>query len=310
MPPVDSGIQLKITLATIMAKYKNQSILVIRTYGLGDIVMSTPIIRKLYTDRGGLCEIDTVTTAPEVFQHNPYVRNAYNTSDFDYSTIKNYNLVVNLDHVTAGNRYMIDQYANIAFGSYPIDCKCEVFSSPDHIKDILEERNLKSKGYVVMHMKHTPPANRVLPQEYWASIVSWLLAETSLHVVQIGSVGDLAFGGHDRLVDLRGATSIIETHALMEQAQSFIGIDSGPFHLARSTSTNMVVMYTITKHEYLYRQTFSNGLHEPVIPKIDCYGCIEISENYMGCHRGDLLCTKSLDVSEALSKIKRCLIPR
>jgi len=48
-------------------------ILLIRQLALGDVLLITPILKQIYVDHSGDCEIDVLTMKPDAFINNPYI---------------------------------------------------------------------------------------------------------------------------------------------------------------------------------------------------------------------------------------------
>lgn len=287
---------------------KKPKILITHSGGSGDILMATPIVRKIFQDRCGYCEIFVHTSYNDVFKNSPYVSGSYipgeaiNLSDFD--------LIVRLDRSLHpdNSRYIGDAFSFFAFGDTNIDCSIDLFSLPS---DKYTAENLEKKfqdGYVVLHMKGGFPRSKVIHNEFWDELVNGVLSNTSLGVVQIGTETDLAFNGSDRLVDIRQATTFQQAKEVIARARCFIGVDSGPFHIARSTSTNIIGLFTLMRAEYVYRRHHSNGLIKAFAAPIDCYGCLELSGDYNHCYREEPECVKLFNAAEVLSTLKKLSI--
>lgn len=73
-------------------------------------------------------------------------------------------------------------------------------------------------------------------------------------------------------IDLRNQTTIPELASIMEEAKAVCGLDSGPIHLAGTTSTPIVCGYTSVdaKHRIPTRKT---GKTYIVKPDLDCLYC-------------------------------------
>ena len=72
-------------------------ILVHRAMALGDVILTTPIVRALFND--GDCEIDVSSNYPIVFKDNPYIKQALHPSQVnaaDYDQIYNLDLNINI----------------------------------------------------------------------------------------------------------------------------------------------------------------------------------------------------------------------
>ena len=73
----------------------NTKILIKRRAALGDVVMSTGVVRELYKAHRGRCAITVETEFPLVYKNNPYIKSLRNwgeVSPADYDVV--YNLSV------------------------------------------------------------------------------------------------------------------------------------------------------------------------------------------------------------------------
>jgi heptosyltransferase III len=89
--------------------------------------------------------------------------------------------------------------------------------------------------YLVIHCQSNY-APKDWPAERWNQLVHWLLDTYPLEVVEIGLHSNLTMtrpGYHN----LTGQLSILETAEVIRRARYFIGLDSGPSHLANAAGT-------------------------------------------------------------------------
>jgi heptosyltransferase-3 len=93
--------------------------------------------------------------------------------------------------------------------------------------------NLPFEGnYWVLHRKSTD-INREWPDENWIQLLDLLTQEYGINVVEIGTNDPLNYSSK-RFLNLVGKTSIEETCRLIKSARFFLGIDSGPTHIANA----------------------------------------------------------------------------
>lgn len=280
-------------------------LLVNRLGALGDVILTTPIIRKLYQDRGGDCEIGVRTMNLDVFRNSPYVHRVYPGNES--LPIADFDMVLNLDLAYERNpaQHILDAYGFYAFGAKPFDRQCELFPSDEDraIGDAIAR--LCPNGYIVIHMRKTIQKSRNLPEDFWRLLVTGLLNNTRLSIVQIGAPSELAFGGDPRMLDLRGKLSIHQLREVISHANCFVGVDSAPFHIAATTATNMAVFFTTARAEY--RMPFrEKGTFKALVPAIDCYGCQErlpLGSTMVSCFRGDEDCINRFDWQVALAAV-------
>jgi len=273
----------------------NPNILVIRQLALGDVLLCTPIIKQLYRDHNGQCNIDVLTMKPDIFLNNPYVRKILTPQTYPENN-EFYTKTINLDlaYEKQPHIHIIDAYATFSHG-YPSaikDKRIELFSTnEDRLKAKAIQNELIKGDYIVIHMRKDKWPSRNLAESTWKSIVDLILEQTSYKVVQVGSLNEIAFNHDPRLLNFLGALSIHELKEIISDAKYYYGIDSGTLHIAASTNTPIISMFTSAHHrlrEPLDRPQSAHFI--PIQPDIDCYGC---QENYtppitgVVCHRGD-----------------------
>ena len=93
--------------------------------------------------------------------------------------------------------------------------------------------NLPFEGnYWVLHRKSTD-INREWPDKNWIQLLDLLNMEYGINVVEIGTNDPLVYSSKSFL-NLVGETTIEETCMLIKSARFFLGIDSGPTHIANA----------------------------------------------------------------------------
>lgn len=253
-------------------------ILIIRQLALGDVILATPIVEKIYNNYNGECSIDVLTKKPEVFLNNPFVNKVFdigNHGDMDFP----YDVTINLDlaYERKPLMHIVDAYSVYAFGGLmPSESKRpKIYSTLDDrcAADWLISSN-RLENYVVLHMRHDTWPSRNIPQDYWRLIVETLLKCTDYKILQVGSTDEYAFNFDDRLIDLRGATNLHVLKELIAKAKLYVGIDSGTLHVAATTDVPILSMFT-SAHHFFRMPTGrpKSAKFMPIIPRVNCYGC-------------------------------------
>jgi len=284
------------------------NILVIRQGALGDVIMTTGVVRALGERYPGAV-IDVATDSPEVFRSSTRVRSAapraiLNGVDYD--------LVVDLDRAYEldPSRHAIDSYAARA-GIDPVttDLHTELFVEPeDHA--FLAQANLPER-FVVLHQRQHFWPNRNLPGDFYIELASKIIGLTGHAVVQIGGGQDYTFGTIDGcLHDLTHQLTLHQTAALISRARAFVGVDAGPMHIASATATPIVAMFTSVRAEY--REARDRPVpHINIASAIDCYGCVErlpVPVTQYHCERGDAECTRRFSADSIIEQLKTVLV--
>lgn len=283
------------------------SILINRQSAGGDVLMTTPIVRKIHQDYNGECEIDffVIEQCREYIEHNPYIRQVYSGVPTDEDRAR-YDRVIDLDLVyeRSPEMHAIDAYAQEAFGNSDFDKTMELYAT-DQDRDRVKAMTDTIGPYVVLHQRRWPWPSRNIPEDFWRGVVRKILNETDFYVVQVGSPTEPAFSGHDRLVDARNSFNIPQLKELISGAKLYMGVDSGPAHVAGATETDMLVLYTSVKEEYR-RPLRLKGNFFPIAADIDCYGCHAknpVPCTTFICHRGDIECVNRFNSEQVADQV-------
>lgn len=212
-------------------------IIVKREFAVGDVLLTTPIIRALH-NKYRLCPIYVETGAPDIFKHNPYVKLAANKIPPMADA-----MVISLNGVYEANpaRHVLESY-RIAAGleEYEMDkLGLELFDS----FGIRYDNHLaKTEKWAAIHIGPTTWPGKNWPNDRWNQVIQ-LIRARGWKVMLFGNPPkDAAF-----LVekDYRGQSGIHEFVELMRQCSLFIGLDSFPAHLASALQVPAVVLYGI-----------------------------------------------------------------
>jgi heptosyltransferase-3 len=88
------------------------------------------------------------------------------------------------------------------------------------------------KPYWVIHCKSNAGL-RDWTDENWHHLLTKIIDTWNVKIIEIGQVNPLNFT-HENFISLVGKTSLPETMKIMKGASFFIGLDSGPTHLANA----------------------------------------------------------------------------
>jgi len=253
-------------------------ILIVRQLALGDVLLATPIIKQLYLDHSGDCEIDVLTRKPEAFINNPYINEVISPEGY-LSFQKNYNKTINLDlaYENYPNMHILEAYAKYSHGSIKkiLDQQIGIFTTTANeysINNFIVD-NFKKK-YVVIHMRKDTWPSRNLRESTWREIVDGLLKETNVEIAQVGSEHEISFNHNERLINCLNKFTIQELKLLISKSVCYIGVDSGTLHVAASTNIPIVSVFTSAHHDFrkpLGRK--DTDIFIPITPEIECYGC-------------------------------------
>lgn len=273
---------------------KNQiKILVRRTGALGDVVLTTPIIKKLREIHGYNAIINIATAHHNVYLNNPDINYIFSPNHFVY----NYNYVYNLDLVyeKEPSRHIIDSYSFEVFGHTEIDKNTilkPLASDFKFVNNIITQLGVVLPNTIVIHCAVTAK-NRTWPARYWSILID-KLTTVGYSIIIVGTGNDFSFQKNE-VYNLVDKLTIHQVASLISISKAFIGNDSGMFHVAGTTDTPIFGLFTSAKGEY--RQAFRSGKlgsNTTIIrPNIDCYGCLEKELPPVvscDCIRGDYIC--------------------
>ncbi len=283
-------------------------ILFVRSGALGDVLLTTPIIRKLFKKYDGLCSITVATRYPDIFKNNPYVKKVISIHDLRRLE-EAYDYILDLDFCYEKNRnlHITQAYNFYAFGANSTNenLQPELFSTIED-KRIAETFIKNIDGpYVVCHNRidSTQPYRNV-PSKQWANLIRSLKIKTGVKIVQIGNKDmDVVVGDEkEGFIDARDQFSLQQVKVLIENATLFLGTDAGPLHIAATTQTPIISFFSIAHHKLRMPLRNTSCYFKPITPQIDCYGC---QSNFSAldswhCQKGDYSCTSTFEINQAL----------
>ena len=280
-----------------------QQILVRRRAALGDVIMSTGVVREL--KRRYQCDIDVATEYPNVFDNSPHVRAIYHTNAMPDTA--NYDLYINLDDAYELNplNHYVDSYFYRAFGTSDVDNKNpEIFINDfdqDIVSSFLQDNELDR--YIVIHIRQWYWPLKNMSWDTWYSVFEKLFTErTDFKIVCVGTAQD-GFVEHPLFVDARDRLNIQQQKLLMDHAECFVGIDSGPYHIASCATTNFVSLHTHLLPERIIPR---NQLVIPILSGVDCVGCNDVQARPIRqviCKHGDFRCKDNFDADKIAKSI-------
>lgn len=310
LPVLGNNFFIPASSGPLQMKYKPR-ILIIRSGAMGDVLLLTPIIRQIYLDRQGFCEIDIATHYAELFDSNPYISQVISIKDLKRNT-KSYDWILNLDMAIERNKnpHITHSYGFYAFGLRNFNGTPEVFSKEEDKQVVGHYIKKLASDYIVVHNRHDPTQPyRHIDVELWKKFLICLSEIFKTPILQIGIQDlDIALDTNPYFLDTRGKFNLAQTKELISHAKLFIGTDGGPLHIAACTDTPIVGFFTLVHHSS--RQPLrENGQFIPITPLLDCYGCVKDYPTPWGfdCRRGDHACVRSFDMESALLACKELM---
>jgi len=272
---------------------------------LGDVLCSTPVIRKL----SGLynTKLNIINDAPEVLQNSPYINKIISSSEFNLDSLSgDYEYFESFVLPGKKNQFGIERKFNtfdirqihamdLGFSLMPEEMHCQFF--PSSVKNNFDIKN----PYVVLHTAKNWP-NRTWAKENWQKIINHL-KQKNIFTVLIGKkiieqeshTINKDFYDFDNIygLNLIDKTNINECWNIINNARLFISFDTGPLHLAGTTDVNILHLGSAKDPRLVapYRNGRQN--HKYVYLKGSC----------------DLYCTNNLKYSIKEWKTINCVPP-
>ena len=221
-------------------------------YSMGDALCSTPTIKKVSEAYG--CKLNLITKHPELFKHNPYIKNTYHPESINFDYLRE-NFLIHSSFYNVGRqndkgiqskhaRIDIRQFhaMNLGFNLLPNEMECEYYSDPFEPIEGLPEK------YVLIHPA-TTWQSRTWDFDKWQSVTT-KLNEMGIAVVSIGKDTDEVGFWHIEKkgfdidiklgLNLMNQTSVSQAWHLIQNSICFITMDSGLLHLAGTTDAHII----------------------------------------------------------------------
>lgn len=216
-------------------------IIVKRQAAHGDVLLTTPIVRRL-KELNPLSEVYVETMTAGIYANNPHVKRAQSRAPVLPNA-----LVIDLNNAYESHpdRPILESYAIKAGLEMPLSSPELFLADADRATAarLMPECDF---SWVVVHGGPNNWKSKEWPNGRWAELVRRLNA-AGLKTVLVGSPG-MDFGA---TLDLRGRTTIQEMAAVIERAKLFVGLDSLPLHCAEAVGTPTVGLFGVTDPKYI-----------------------------------------------------------
>lgn len=206
-----------------------QKILIRRKAALGDVLLATSVLQPL-KNRFPDFAMDFATDFPEILEKNPFINNILPTtvSDAGYTNIYDLDLAYELrPHCS-----ILESYAAVV--GIPVTALRLSLNIPDKAKQQATQL-LNSRGI----LNNTPLIALQTAASFWVKnwpinsyqkVTDDLRSQLGVQPLVLGSLSDPFLEGS---IDLRGATDIMTSIAILSRCCAFIGVDSFLLHCAK-----------------------------------------------------------------------------
>jgi heptosyltransferase-1 len=199
--------------------------------------------------------------------------------------------------------HIVDAYSFKAFGNNIEDKRLEIFSCSNDkkaLQTILQgSLEIEKDRYVVLHQAVSWD-NRTWPKHYWDVVVKRLLQD-GLKIAIIGRKKDFSYELDSRVINLHSQLSLSQIKELIAKSQLFIGPDSGMLHIAMTTITPIIGLFTIADPKL--RVTRAENVTS-LVPQSLCRFCLHVAKapvTQLGCRYGTNHCVQEILPQQVIS---------
>lgn len=282
-------------------------ILVRRMGALGDVVLTTPIVRRLRRENPD-AEIGVQTAYPDVYRNSPHRLTVFQPGPLPYPWTPegglDHTIALDLAYERRPDLHIVQAFMLAAFDDEgdPADHRQELF--PAGIAPFFDGTRV-----IAVHAAKAGWRSRTLPEATWVAVTEGI-RNRGLFPLMVGSMRDAlpkakaaAFHSHDILAQMR----------MIEKCACFIGSDSGLTHVAGASDVPIVCAFTSVLPALRMPRRYGrmNWRFEAVVPDLDCIGCLARAPvpttTEPPCERSDYACTYMATAGMLLAAMDRLL---
>lgn len=269
-----NSLQIRVDSANAELYPKSPAVTTFKRYGaLGDVILTTGVIRKYCKDHPNEV-LKMATLVPHVFRDLPFVLEvASHPEQTDYDKL----IDLDLAYERRPNLGIVESYCEVAGVNDPD--QPVIYSRPTDLYSLrlkFPNLDLNSGKLVVVHMANTWNV-KTWPKSSWGDLL-FRLTSAGYDVAIVGAGYDFRAPNTQRIYNLAGNAgeaplSIQEIRELIDHAQLFIGMDSGIMHVAMSTATPIIGIFTIADPKHILWHRFQ-GITRAISPNVECRFCL------------------------------------
>lgn len=177
-------------------------------------------------------------------------------------------------------------------------------SDREHVNELLQKHLCEKDRYLVFHIG---AGNRFRDwgKKHMRQALDLFLKVSDHKVFLVGGKEDrtraeeLRRGHEDRIISLADGLNLRELRLLIADAALFLGPDSGPMHIAASTSTPIVALFGPTLPAHFSPWQAQSLILEKDFP---CRPCRQVR-----CPHGDIPCLRKINPEEVISACRKML---
>ena len=289
------------------------NILVQRRAAIGDVIMTTGVVRELKRRYGDDACIDIATDFAEPYRNNPHIRNIFPVDQVP-DVKDRWDLYYNLDDAYELNptEHYVANYFYRVFADTTKNMSVELFPTEEDRAQVDADLTDIGNKFIVVHMRNWHWTAKNITLDIWLEVFGKLFeSRADFKIVCVGGATD-HFVEHPLFVDARDKYNSQQIKYLCDHARAFVGIDSGPFQCAAASSTHIIALLTHLdpgcimphrKYELGYNAT-------AIVTEEDCRGCNRDQTRpvrQLVCKKGNTPCNNNFDTTVIANAILRQL---
>lgn len=271
-------------------------IVIRRTEALGDILLTSPLIRALHQQMPA-SEIFVETSHPEMVRGLAGVKAAGPRFPEVYKWARIIDLDMSYENMIA--THIVDAYFEKALIIAPHGDNLSPELNISVMDRAFANDAMDGSQWVAVHVGPSTWPGKHWPLDRWVKVCQWLL-DQPLKVVLVGAD---AVPQMPNYLDIRGRATPQQTAAVIAKCDFFVGIDSLPIHLAQAVGVPVIGLFGATRPEYILNRE---------LPAISLCGTTECAgerhlitgTKYTPCH-GE--CMLSISVAEVTDACERAI---
>ena len=314
-------------------------ILIIRFSSIGDIVLTTPVIRMLKKQTGAKIHYLTKPQFKSILEHNPYIDEIITLPENESQLRpilkkERYDIIIDLHRNLRSLRFSFNlskkvyRFNKLNFKKWLL-VQFKYNTLPEvHIVDrylaTCNKLNIKndSLGLDYFHGLTLQDLDtfELLPDSYIVYAIGGqhntkkmpvvkmveLLQLVNKKVVLLGGKEDTEKGRelatNQMVINLCGKTSIHQSALIIEHAQKVITHDSGTMHIAAAFKKEIISIWGNTVPEFgMFPYLTNNQSVQFEVPNLSCRPCSKIG--YTACPKGHFDCMNLQDIQEISRRI-------
>lgn len=274
-------------------------ILIIRDAGVGDVLLVTPLIRRLHEDKNAVVDVLTFEANRCLFDGNPHVRQTFalehdTTVRTDYDVVLDLRLIVENAEATGRTTHRADAFAQFAdvrlFGEE--DRHLDYFPTDAEITAIQDrfargEKASRPDGTLcptVAYVYQSTTANRNWSKDTHHAVLLALIATGFVVILLDAKPVDMSNYIQDvNLLNWTGALSLRGVGAAIAYSDAVITPDTGLFHLAGALNKPTLTYFGAFPVEERHTHTQLTVVNNPrscALGPCRQYGCLNFDANH------------------------------